>query len=345
MEEIKSIPTATESPKVHAKVKVDTTTEFDKFNKVDEKNNSKEPLSKVNTKAKVDTTEFDKFLSPWKNQNEEFFKTKIKTFNSVPEGGDGKNNVKGGQLRRSDQFCDLTEQGSDPMKSLKGSSSVALIRQSSETTSTVGLNNSKLLHNSVADNSVQPPKSVEKMDDSRRLFDSTKDIPSLIEPNTCAIITDAELSGWKFICDSCNSQVFQSFYQGQPVLVKSFDVYRSLEEEETLIDFEFEVETLAKAKHHHIAKALARSATINDTFNQVVTPSIVPFASNQPITAPLHTLFIVMEHVVTTGTLASALESGLLDNSAKYSFSRLLLFAKDLATAVSYMHHDLNRKG
>ena len=299
------------------------------------------------TKMKVDTSEYEKFVSPWQNQHGEEFLASLKTFNTESMDTDGgevedKVHVKGGKLRRSFNASDLTQENGDVMTKLKVSNSMATIGHSSMVS---GLNTSKLLPVSIDNDGERPLRTFRTMDDSRRLFDSTKDLPAMNEPSSCAIITDTALSGWKFICDSCNSQVFQSHYQDQPVLVKSFDVYRSLEEEETLIDFEFEVATLAKAKHHHIARALARSATINDAYRGVDNPSIVPFSTNSSTPPPLHTLFIVMEHVVTTGTLADALESGLLDSSDKYSFSRLLLFAKDLATAISYMHHDLNRKG
>ena len=164
------------------------------------------------------------------------------------EDDEDKVNVKGGMLRRSFQVCDLTEQQQGGATKLKGSNSMALIQQNSSSTVS-NPNNTKLSHGSVVvGDSERPLRSFKTMDDSRRLFDSSKDIPSLNEAPACAIITDAALSGWKFVCDSCNSQVFQSYYQDQPVLVKSFDVYRSLEEEETLIDFESVLQDFQKLR-------------------------------------------------------------------------------------------------
>ena len=140
----------------------------------------------------------------------------------------------------------------------------------------------------------------------------------------CLVITDAELTGWTFVTDGCTSQVFQCIYGGKIVLVKSFDVYTSLENKGALQDFEFECQMLASGKHPNIARALARSQPGTST---------IGFGTK--------THYVVMEHCLMTGTLASLLEEGELN----YPFARLLSFAKDLASALCYMHTELNQDG
>ena len=140
----------------------------------------------------------------------------------------------------------------------------------------------------------------------------------------CLVVTDAELTGWTFVTDGCTSQVFQCMYGGTMVLVKSFDVYTSLENKGALQEFEFECQTLASGKHPNIARALARSQPGTLT---------IGFGTK--------TQYIVMEHCLSMGTLASLLEEGTLN----YPFVRLLSLAKDLASALSYMHHELNQDG
>ena len=141
----------------------------------------------------------------------------------------------------------------------------------------------------------------------------------------CVFITDEQLSGnWTFVTDGCTSQVFQCIYGGTMVLVKSFDVYTSLENKGALQEFEFECQTLASGKHPNIARALARSQPGTST---------IGFGTKSQ--------YIVMEHCLSMGTLASLLEEGNLN----YPFVRLLSLAKDLASALSYMHHELNQDG
>ena len=133
----------------------------------------------------------------------------------------------------------------------------------------------------------------------------------------CLFVTDEELTGWAFVTESCTSQIFQCMYRGKIVLVKSFDVHTSFEDKEALRDFEFECQMLSSSKHPNIAHALARSQ--KGTKSQ----------------------FIVMEHCLSMGTLATAFDEGTLN----YSFLRLLSFAKDLASALCYMHTELNSNG